>query len=62
MTPYPYERFKREVMRGDDRFAAGSPGPGDTLPPFHLISTDGTWIRNEDFARRKLLITFGSIT
>jgi len=62
MNAYPYPRFKREFMKGDDAFAPGSPGDGDTLPPFNLITTDGDWIRREDFAGRRLIITFGSMT
>jgi len=49
-------------MKGDHTFAPGSPGGGDALPPFHLSTTGGGWIRRGDFANRKLLIVFGSIT
>lgn len=62
VIPYPYSRFEREVMRGDDRFAPESPASGDVLPPFNLITTDGFWVDRQDFAGRKLLISFGSIT
>jgi hypothetical protein len=59
---YPYRRFERSVMKGDHTFAPGSPGGGDALPPFHLSTTGGGWIRRDDFANHKLLIVFGSIT
>jgi hypothetical protein len=62
VKPYPYPRFEREYYKRDGRFTPGSPGGGDALPPFNLVTTDGVWIRNEDVADRKLLITFGSIT
>jgi len=49
-------------MKGDYTFAPESPAAGDVLPPFNLITTDGHWIGRHDFAGRKLLISFGSIT
>jgi hypothetical protein len=49
-------------MKGDHKFDPSSPDANEPLPPFTLITTDGVWLRNEDFAGRKLLLTFGSIT
>jgi hypothetical protein len=61
MIPYRYRQFERAVMKDDNEFCP-SPGPGDPLPAFDMITTDGTRVRKEDFIGRKLFITIGSIT
>jgi len=61
MVPYRYARFHRASMYGDFAFTS-SHGPGDPLPAFDMVTTDGTRVRNADFVGRKLFLTFGSIT
>ncbi len=59
---YLYPHFKRQSMIEDSSFHSG-PQPGDPMPDFNLLTTDGQHVRKEDFVgERPLLLTMGSIT
>lgn len=60
---YRYERFTTSLLFRDLRFRRGAAGPGDSLPAFELVTTDGDCLVNQDLLGNKpLLLIFGSIT
>lgn len=59
---YHYEHFKRRLLMEDMSFRTG-PRPGEPMPDFELLTTDGGHVRKEDFVGKKpLLVTMGSFT
>jgi hypothetical protein len=61
--PYLYEETIPDgILRDLAGFGAG-PAPGEKLPDFDLLTTDGKRVRREDFlGARPLLITFASLS
>lgn len=60
---YRYERFTTRLLFRDMRFRKGAAGPGDVLPAFNLVTTDGDELTNQDLlGDRPILFVFGSIT
>lgn len=60
---YRYERFTTSLLLRDLRFRKGAAGPGDSLPAFELVTTDGDGLTNQDLLGNKaLLLIFGSVT
>ena len=60
---YRYERFTTSLLFRDLRFRKGAAGPGDSLPAFELVTTDGDGLVNQDLSGNKpLLLIFGSVT
>jgi len=60
---YRYKRFTTGLLLRDLRFRKGAAEPGDTLPDFELITTDGSSLVNENvFGDRPVLFIFGSMT
>ncbi len=60
---YRYERFTTSLLFRDLRFRKGAAGPGDSLPAFELVTTDGDGLVNQDLLGNKpLLLIFGSVT
>ena len=60
---YRYERFTTSLLFRDLRFRKGAAGPGDSLPVFELVTTDGDGLVNQDLLGNKpLLLIFGSVT
>ena len=63
MNEYRYERFTTRLLFRDLRFASDSAAPGDSIPDFELITTDGKRLKRSDVFRDKpVLIIFGSMT
>ena len=57
---YRYKRFTTRLLFKDLRFATDAAGPGDSFPPFDLITTDGNRLTNSDvFAEQPVLFVFG---
>ncbi len=60
---YRYERFTTSLLFRDLRFRKGAAGPGDSLPAFELVTTNGDDLVNQDLSENKpLLLIFGSMT
>lgn len=60
---YRYDRFTTRLLFRDLRFRKGAAGPGDSLPAFELVTTDGDGLVNQDLLGNKpLLLIFGSVT
>ncbi len=60
---YRYERFTTSLLFRDLRFRKGAAGPGDSLPAFELVTTDGDCLVNRNLLGNKpLLLMFGSMT
>lgn len=63
MNEYRYKRFTTRLLFRDLRFARDSAAPGDSLPAFELITTDGERLRRDDlFKDKPVLLIFGSMT
>lgn len=63
MDEYRYKRFTTDLLFRDLRFAMDSAAPGDPVPEFELITTDGKRLQRDDVFRGKpVLIIFGSMT
>jgi len=63
MNEYRYKRFTMGLLFRDLRFAGNAAGPGDSLPSFEIITTDGNRLVNSDiFNDRPVLFIFGSMT
>jgi hypothetical protein len=58
---YQYDHFRRELMYKDLSFHGG-PAPGEPLPDFNLLTTEGDRRLKSEFHGRPLLLTMGSIT
>ena len=60
---YRYDRFTTRLLLRDMRFRKGAAGPGDLVPTFKLVTTDGEELTDQDvFGNRPVLLLFGSIT
>lgn len=61
---YRIEHPTMRIVLADMRVPASDPGPGDTAPPFTLLTTDGRTIDHDDLRRdgRPTLLVFGSLT
>ncbi|MCZ6641173.1 MAG: redoxin family protein [Gammaproteobacteria bacterium] len=60
---YRYDRFTTILLLRDMRFRKGAAGPGDLVPTFKLVTTDGEELTDQDvFGNRPVLLLFGSIT
>lgn len=63
MSEYRYKRFTTSLLYRDLRFARTSFRPGDSVPTFELIATNGQHLVNEDvFGDKPVLFIFGSMT
>jgi peroxiredoxin len=63
MSEYRYKRFTTPLLFRDLRFARKAAAPGDSIPAFELITTDGEQLVNGDiFGDRPVLFIFGSMT
>jgi hypothetical protein len=62
-TRYNYDRFRREMVHGQQERWGRAPEPGDEAPGFHLRSLAGDEVKLSDFrGLRNVLVTFGSAT
>ncbi len=60
---YRYKRFTTGLLFRDLRFAKGAAGPGDSLPSFDLVTTNGDHLTNSVvFGDKPVLLIFGSMT
>lgn len=60
---YRYQRFTTSRLFRDLRFHKNTARPGDVLPPFELVTTDGNRLVNRDiFDDKPVLFIFGSMT
>ncbi len=60
---YRYDRFTTGLLLRDMRFRKGAAAPGDIVPAFNVVTTDGEELTNQDvFGNRPVLLLFGSIT
>jgi thiol-disulfide isomerase/thioredoxin len=63
MSEYRYKRFTTGLLLRDLRFARNSAVPGDSLPSFDLVTTDGDSLTDSDaLSDRPVLFIFGSMT
>ncbi|MGD9701197.1 MAG: peroxiredoxin family protein [Acidimicrobiia bacterium] len=63
-TDYRIDHPTLRVVLGDLRIPDSDPKPGDMVPRFDLVTTDGRRIDNDDVRRdgRPTLLVFGSLT
>jgi hypothetical protein len=54
---YRYKQFTTSLLFRDLRFRKDAATPGDTVPAFELISTDGSRLGNEDIFGEKSAAT-----
>jgi thiol-disulfide isomerase/thioredoxin len=60
---YRYKHFTTRLLFRDLRFGKTTTGPGDALPRFQLVTTEGDPLGNDDLPGDKpLLLVFGSMT
>jgi peroxiredoxin len=61
---YRFEHPTIAMVLGDMRIPRSDPGPGDPIPAFTVVTTDGNTIDNADLRRdgRPTLLVFGSLT
>ncbi len=60
---YRYKRFTTSLLFRDLRFRKDAAAPGNTVPEFELISTDGSRLVNDDvFGEKPVIFIFGSMT
>ena len=60
---YRYQRFTTRLLMRDLRFDAKAAGPGDAIPAFQLITTNGDCLDNHAvFGDKPVLFIFGSMT
>ena len=60
---YRYDRFTTSLLFRDMRFRKGAIGPGDLVPAFEVVTTEGDVLTNQDvFGNKPVLLIFGSIT
>ncbi len=63
MSEYRYKHFTTALLVRDLRFPRNAAGPGDPIPSFELVTTDGDRLLNDDVFRDKpVLFVFGSMT
>jgi hypothetical protein len=60
--PYRYDEISLGGVLKDFTDFHGGPLPGEPVPDFDLITTDGKRARKSDYAGRPLLVTFASCT
>lgn len=62
-SDYRYRHFTTSLLFRDLRFRQGAAKPGDSLPPFQIVSTNGESLENRDvFGDKPVLLIFGSMT
>jgi hypothetical protein len=62
-SDYRYRHFTTSLLFRDLRFRKGAAEPGDSLPPFQIVTTDGDSLENRDvFGDKPVLLIFGSMT
>jgi thiol-disulfide isomerase/thioredoxin len=62
-SDYRYRHFTTSLLFRDLRFRQGAAKPGDSLPPFQIVSTNGDSLENRDvFGDKPVLLIFGSMT
>jgi thiol-disulfide isomerase/thioredoxin len=62
-SDYRYRHFTTSLLFRDLRFRQGAARPGDSLPPFQIVSTNGESLENRDvFGDKPVLLIFGSMT
>jgi hypothetical protein len=61
---YRFEHPTIAMVLSDMRIPGTDPGPGDPIPAFRVVTTDGVTIDNADLRRdgRPTLLVFGSLT
>ena len=63
VTDYRYQRFTTRLLLRDLRFGKEAAAPGDSLPSFELLTTNGDRLVNDDvFGHKPVLLIFGSMT
>ncbi len=63
MSEYRYKHFTTALLMRDLRFPKNAARPGDPIPSFELVTTDGDRLVNDDVFRDKpVLFVFGSMT
>ncbi len=59
---YRYDHFSRRLLIEDMAFHAG-PQPGEAMPDFELVTSEGERVRKQDLLGGKpMLLTMGSFT
>ena len=62
-SDYRYRHFTTSLLFRDLWFRKGAAEPGDSLPPFQIVSTNGDSLENRDvFGDKPVLLIFGSMT
>jgi thiol-disulfide isomerase/thioredoxin len=62
-SDYRYRHFTTSLLFRDLRFRKGAAEPGDSLPPFQIVSTNGDSLESRDvFGDKPVLLIFGSMT
>jgi thiol-disulfide isomerase/thioredoxin len=63
MSEYRYKKFTTNLLFRDLRFQRGAAAPGDRIPAFELLTTNGDRLTNSDvFGDKPVLFVFGSMT
>jgi hypothetical protein len=63
MSEYRYKKFTTNLLFRDLRFAQGAAAPGDRIPEFELLTTNGDRLTNSGvFGDKPVLFVFGSMT
>ena len=63
MSEYRYKKFTTKLLFSDLRFRRGAAAPGDRVPAFELLTTNGDRLTNGDvFGDKPVLFVFGSMT
>ncbi len=61
--PYRYDRISLDSVLSEFAGFGEAPEPGDPLPDFDLMTTEGRRVRKSEFVgRRPMLLTFASLT
>ena len=62
-SDYRYRHFTTSLLFRDLRFRKGAAKPGDSLPPFQIVTSNGDSLENHDvFGDKPILLIFGSMT
>ena len=63
MTDYRYKKFTTKLLFRDMRFPGSAAAPGERVPAFELLTTNGDRLTNSDvFGDKPVLFVFGSMT
>ncbi len=63
VSSYRYKRFTTSLLFRDLRFGKMAAGPGESFPPFELVTTSGDRLNNRNvFGDKLVLFIFGSMT